>query len=393
MHKPRRQQQQQQQQQHDQHQHQPLSVNSMDQGRIKRWLRGPLLLAHGGEVHEGVVHGVVPPDDAAVAVHVVAAVDYGALEDVVGDVVDNGTEADGTSESVWSRRQHGQRHEEHQSQLLREHEKHHHLVEQHHPPQQHEPNMRGRLMRMWCMMLIQAVILLCCCSSWQWWWSAQPPDHHHCQLEQPQRSSITSSNIMGHIHIDRWLHAADTLRAFSFHFTVTGEQGGISVECQATKQRPSQTRRNLRSQASKFCGHRGGSARQGSPGSVRDRQGSSTAFPPGIVRDLQPKLDYYCFLHSFRVFAVVSASISTGIRAKRRFSRRPPVFEKTARFRENHQFLPKPPVFEPNARFRENRPFSGKLPRFRKNPAFSRFRVFAPKPATSPWPRHTSRLH
>ena len=70
----------------------------MDQGRIKRWLRGPLLFAQGGEVHEGVVHGVVPPDDAAV--HVVAAVGYGALPAVVGDVVDDGTEADGTSESV-----------------------------------------------------------------------------------------------------------------------------------------------------------------------------------------------------------------------------------------------------------------------------------------------------
>ena len=56
------------------------------------------MLAHGGEVHEGVVDGVVPPDDAAV--HAVAAVDSGALEDVVGDVVDDGTEAYGTSESV-----------------------------------------------------------------------------------------------------------------------------------------------------------------------------------------------------------------------------------------------------------------------------------------------------
>ena len=138
----------------------------------------------------------------------------------------------------------------------------------------------------------------------------QPHDHHHCQLEQLQSSSITSINIMGHIHIDRWLHATDTLHAFSFHFTVTGARGGISVECQAAKQGGHKREEIYGHKRAKFAvtgevapvRDRPGSPgivreRQGLSGIVRDRQGSSTTFPPGIVRDLLPKLDYYCFLH------------------------------------------------------------------------------------------------
>ena len=243
---------------------------------------------------------------------------------------------------------------------------------------------------MWCMMLIQVVILLCCCSSWQWWWSAQPPDHHHCQLEQPQRSSITSSNIMGHIHIDRWLHAADTLRAFSFHFTVTGEQGGISVECQATKQG--------RHKREEIYGHkRANFAVTGEAAPVRDRQGAS-----GIVRDLQPlsrqgssgifsrnwttTVSYTVFessLLSRLPFPPVSEP-NAGFREDRPFSRKPPVFEKIINFYQNHRYSSQTPVFEKTARFRENCRVFAKT---------RRFRVFAPKPATSPWPRHTFRLH